>query len=755
MSSHNVQHIVNADSIYLSNKDDRITEHIDIETSGVLGENDIKLTNMNIDLTSGGYVKAPLIRTSQLKDVNGNDTITFSGGNTINFHNKTVQNLALGAGSVAASAVTSANGYASLDAELDALTTNKLSITGHTASKVFVSSNGGGIVTSSVTTTDLAKLSNIAVSQAVNLDTIETRANDYYTNGAKTNASNNFGGGSKITTVGGGGASSDGYFKMRTGGNLSEEQYTYLVAPSHSSGEAEVFINLPNVNGTLSTLALGTSSSTALAGNTSLLALGTSSSTALAGNTSLLALGTSSSTALAGNTSLLQLGTSSSTALAGNTSLLQLGTSSSTALAGNTSLLALGTSSSTALAGNTSLLQLGTSSSTALAGNTTTISGAQATSIGATATQLASTNSVVGGQVIEQALMKLKTDRITVTQAVNLDSMESNIATNNAKQGISSTQSGNITTNNAKKGVSKTNYTGSSYNFNVGLTTTSNNGVVYYSTLFKFNPASTRLQLGNTTAVCSLHISTTSSVYTAGGAGYWYNGGHGAGYASAAGRNLGLKVEGTVWFSGNSGIHVTSDRRVKQNIVEVDDDLALQQLRAIDVMYYDYIDKQNYSEGQTIGFISQQVKEVIPMAVQIQGDYLPDEMREAEVTFEPFAITDEDNTPIIKYKFAVDGLSGNKYKFKMLNGDEVETVELEKDEDGKFTCDTKYDETVYVYGKWVDDFHILSKSKLFTVNFSATQQIDKNQIVLQQKVATLENELALIKAQVEMLISKV
>ena len=721
MSSHNVQHIVNADSIYLSNKDDRITEHIDIETSGVLGENDIKLTNMNIDLTSGGYVKAPLIRTSQLKDVNGNDTITFSGGNTINFHNKTVQNLALGAGSVAASAVTSANGYASLDAELDALTTNKLSITGHTASKVFVSSNGGGIVTSSVTTTDLAKLSNIAVSQAVNLDTIETRANDYYTNGAKTNASNNFGGGSKITTVGGGGASSDGYFKMRTGGNLSEEQYTYLVAPSHSSGEADVFINLPNVNGTLSTLALGTSSSTALAGNTSLLQLGTSSSTALAGNTSLLALGTSSSTALAGNTSLLQLGTSSSTALAGNTSLLQIGTSSSTALAGNT----------------------------------TTISGAQATSIGATATQLASTNSVVGGQVIEQALMKLKTDRITVTQAVNLDSMESNIATNNAKQGISSTQSGNITTNNAKKGVSKTNYTGSSYNFNVGLTTTSNNGVVYYSTLFKFNPASTRLQLGNTTAVCSLHISTTSSVYTAGGAGYWYNGGHGAGYASAAGRNLGLKVEGTVWFSGNSGIHVTSDRRVKQNIVEVDDDLALQQLRAIDVMYYDYIDKENYSEGKTIGFISQQVKEVIPMAVQIQGDYLPDEMREAEVTFEPFATTDEDNTPIIKYKFAVDGLSGNKYKFKMLNGDKVETVELEKDEDGKFTCDTKYDETVYVYGKWVDDFHILSKSKLFTVNFSATQQIDKNQIVLQQKVATLENELALIKAQVEMLISKV
>jgi hypothetical protein len=71
-----------------------------------------------------------------------------------------------------------------------------------------------------------------------------------------------------------------------------------------------------------------------------------------------LALGTASSTALAGDTALLQLGTSSSTALAGDTALLVLGTSSSTALAGNTTLLALGTSSSTALAGNTSIISL-------------------------------------------------------------------------------------------------------------------------------------------------------------------------------------------------------------------------------------------------------------------------------------------------------------------------------------------------------------------------------------------------------------
>ena len=61
--------------------------------------------------------------------------------------------------------------------------------------------------------------------------------------------------------------------------------------------------------------------------------------------------------------------------------------------------LALGTSSTTALAGDTALLQLGTSSTTALAGDTTTISGSQATKLG----------------------------NISVSQAVDLDTMESNI----------------------------------------------------------------------------------------------------------------------------------------------------------------------------------------------------------------------------------------------------------------------------------------------------------------------------------------
>jgi hypothetical protein len=152
---------------------------------------------------------------------------------------------------------------------------------------------------------------------------------------------------------------------MHNGGSAGTmADFTLLATPTDS------VTSVDGNTGAVTTLQLGTTATTALAGNTSLLQLGTTSTTALAGDTSLLQLGTTSTTALAGNTSLLQLGTSSTTALAGDTALLQLGTSSTTALAGDTALLQLGTTSTTALAGDTSLLQLGTTGTTALAGDT-------------------------------------------------------------------------------------------------------------------------------------------------------------------------------------------------------------------------------------------------------------------------------------------------------------------------------------------------------------------------------------------------
>ena len=84
-------------------------------------------------------------------------------------------------------------------------------------------------------------------------------------------------------------------------------------------------------------------------------------------------------------------------------------------------------------------LALGTSSSTALAGDTTTISGSQASAITANTAK----NSYPSAD-------STKVGFISVTQSVDLDTLESDVATNNAKVGITTTQANNITANNAK-----------------------------------------------------------------------------------------------------------------------------------------------------------------------------------------------------------------------------------------------------------------------------------------------------------------
>ena len=50
---------------------------------------------------------------------------------------------------------------------------------------------------------------------------------------------------------------------------------------------------------------------------------------------------------------------------------------------------------------------------------------------------------------------------------------------------------------------------------------------------------------------------------------------------------------------------MTSDRRIKENIVDVPDNLALEHVRNIPCRYYEYKDKLDRDTGKTIGFIAQ------------------------------------------------------------------------------------------------------------------------------------------------------
>ena len=109
------------------------------------------------------------------------------------------------------------------------------------------------------------------------------------------------------------------------------------------------------------------------------------------------------------------------------------------------------------------------------------------------------------------------------------------------------------------------------------------------------------------------------------------------------------------------------------------------------------------------------------------------------------------------YKLTTDiqeDVSGVKYRFYVSNdisGNDEIMKEVIGNSDNTFTFDVSYN-NVFCYGKFVDDFHTIDKSKIFTLHHSAIQEIDRLQQAdkakiaeLETKVTTLESELAAIK----------
>ena len=198
---------------------------------------------------------------------------------------------------------------------------------------------------------------------------------------------------------------------------------------------------------------------------------------------------------------------------------------------------------------------------------------------------------------------------------------------------------------------------------------------------------------------------------------------------------------------------IASDKRIKENIRDVSDNIALQTLRDVSCCFYEYKDKITRGFNTTIGFIAQQVREQFPIAVSLIKEIIPNELRDIEnPQWTP--ITDSSGN---KYKLTIPDLqdvSGTKYKFYVSNdpsgNDECKKEIFSMENDPKSFIFEEQWQNVFLYGKEIDDFHSLDKAKLFALNFSATQEIDKVQQAektkLEEQTSKLEEHITKLMA---------
>ena len=186
-----------------------------------------------------------------------------------------------------------------------------------------------------------------------------------------------------------------------------------------------------------------------------------------------------------------------------------------------------------------------------------------------------------------------------------------------------------------------------------------------------------------------------------------------------------------------------SDRRIKNNIEDVPDNLALQQVRDLPCRYYNYIDSVNRRPQKVVGFIAQEVNEVLPSAVHTSTNTIPNEYRELEnITWMDGDVDISGN--VLDYKMSCDltDVSGVEYKFFVTQdeNDDAEEIDIIGNHDNTFTfLDNKW-ERVFCYGKQIDDFLNIDKNQIFALHHSAIQEIDKLQLEEKEKTTALETK---------------
>ena len=128
------------------------------------------------------------------------------------------------------------------------------------------------------------------------------------------------------------------------------------------------------------------------------------------------------------------------------------------------------------------------------------------------------------------------------------------------------------------------------------------------------------------------------------------------------------------------------------------------------------------------GFIAQQVKEVIPHAVEFVKDIIPNIYKRATCSSNIITLENDvsqelninDNIKLYD-EFGKDDM----YNITEINEN---TIKIDKDINSS---------NVFVFGKEIEDFHTLKKDYIFTLNVCATQELYK----LIQKQNEVINEL--------------
>jgi len=218
----------------------------------------------------------------------------------------------------------------------------------------------------------------------------------------------------------------------------------------------------------------------------------------------------------------------------------------------------------------------------------------------------------------------------------------------------------------------------------------------------------------------------------------------------------GVGIVGNVFAGGRMNavnFNSTSDIRIKDNIIHIDRQFAVDKLRQLEPCAYSLIEEPT---ERTYGFIAQEIANVLPEAISLTTNYVPSIYELAFVEGSKITLVNK----IIKPEWKKIKISGNVldiiqvvddktfYVSTNISDTHIVPVDIEcrplvenlgtykyKENDEIYTGAIK--NGVFVYGHEINDFHMLDKDVIWAVTASATQELDRQ---LQESKQVMRNQ---------------
>ena len=181
---------------------------------------------------------------------------------------------------------------------------------------------------------------------------------------------------------------------------------------------------------------------------------------------------------------------------------------------------------------------------------------------------------------------------------------------------------------------------------------------------------------------------------------------------------LSAKFNGGLWTTNY--YMSSSDMRIKEDILDINDDSALQSILAIEPKTYKYIDKIERGDKKVYGFMAQQIREVIPEAVKIEKSYIPNIYSVADYSNNVITLPSQPTKVIIKVNDKIKCYDKDNKEIIIEVIEVIDSLTFRIKELEEYT-DTK----IFIYGTEVHDFHTLNKDYIFTLNVCATQELHR------------------------------